>query len=368
MPTIGQKLEETRRRLDLSIEDVAHETRIHPSMIALIEDDDFSRFPSVSYAKSFIRKYSNHLGVDLEAAMEALDAGEAGKLGDNEWMGEMKRTIQKDRLVRGEPRPRLFRKRPGKPGGAPLFLNFLLLALIAALGVFYFLGFNAATPEAAKEEIVKGLKKANPFANETAAQAGPEIPSNPLHPADPAVALTRDGAANPGAGPLSPPAVRSEATEEGEAPSAPKGVETPASASPPGYPVIKPEVSLKFDDTLGRDSSDSAAAEPVKPVVDRVEKEASLRPRETPRLEIVEEALPPLRADDLPAVRKAVPEPQAQLRPEGTDPAATSKREAEPGRSPEPGASPKPEDATKPATKEPDSAQPVRAVPVAASE
>ena len=75
MPTIGQKLGKARRSRDLSIEDVAHETRIHPNMILCIEEDDFSHFPSVAYAKSFIRKYSDYLEVDISSEMSALNSG-----------------------------------------------------------------------------------------------------------------------------------------------------------------------------------------------------------------------------------------------------------------------------------------------------
>ena len=110
MPTIGQKLGETRRGKGITVEDVAHETRMHPNM-----------------------------------------------------MGEMKKTINKDRRFRLERQPKSSRRRPEKPGGAPLFLNFILITLIIALGVFYFLGYRASSVEEAREEIAKGINKANPF-------------------------------------------------------------------------------------------------------------------------------------------------------------------------------------------------------------
>ena len=167
MGTIGEILGDARRDSGLSIEDVAHETHIQPGTIRSIEEDDFSTFPSVAYAKSFIRKYAEFLDVDLSNALEALNSGVTVRLGDNELMDEMKRTIKKDRRFRLEKRPKAVRRKLDKPGSAPILLNLILFALIAALAVFYFLGFNTNNAEEAKQEITKGLQKANPFADES---------------------------------------------------------------------------------------------------------------------------------------------------------------------------------------------------------
>ena len=218
MPTIGKKLEETRLRHGYTVDDVAHETRIHPNMIIRIEEDDFSQFPSVAYAKSFIRKYSEHLGVDLGDALETLNAG-VMRLGDNELMGEMKKTIHKDRRFRLERTPKALRRRGHKPTGAPLFLNLVLGTLIVSLGLFYFLGYNAPTAQKAKEDIARSLgielPPAAPVANQppTAAEADPTAPiDNPLG------SLAPISPATPG--------------------------------TPPVYPPLKPAVDVSFDDTL----------------------------------------------------------------------------------------------------------------------
>ena len=150
MATIGQELGTTRREKGLSIEDVAHKTHIHSSTIRSIEADDFSMFPSVAYAKSFIRNYSEYLEVDLADFLEDLSTSETDRFSDNELMGEMKDTIKKDSLFRTGKKPLFSRRRPGKPGGAPVFLNFVLAVLIAALVIFYFLGYNAASIDEAK--------------------------------------------------------------------------------------------------------------------------------------------------------------------------------------------------------------------------
>ena len=272
MPTIGKKLEETRLRHGYTVDDVAHETRIHPNMIIRIEEDDFSQFPSVAYAKSFIRKYSEHLGVDLGDALETLNAG-VMRLGDNELMGEMKKTIHKDRRFLLERTPKALRRRGHKPTGAPLFLNLVLGTLIVSLGLFYFLGYNAPTAQRAKEDIARSLgielPPAAPVANQppTAAQPDPTAPiDNPLG----------------SLAPLSPA--------------------TPG--TPPVYPPLKPAVDVSFDDTLKPRPEKGAIAESV-----TAEPSALPRPRETPRMVISENPIAPPSAAPVPA-GNAPAEPQ----------------------------------------------------------
>lgn len=187
MSTIGQKLGDKRIERGLTVNDVAHVTRIHPNIILSIEEDDFSNFPSVSYAKSFLRLYSEHLGIDLSTSMDHLNNGTTWRLKDSEMMREMKKTIRKDRLFRLQGRYRSFRRRPDKPGGTPLFLNFVLFLLVAALGIFYFLGFNASTIEEAKSDIASGLSKAIRFGGTPGSDPGA---SNAV--AKPAVTLPPD--------------------------------------------------------------------------------------------------------------------------------------------------------------------------------
>ncbi len=327
MPTIGQKLGETRRDRGLSIEDVAHETRIHPAMIVRIEEDDFSQFPSVTYARSFIRQYSEHLGLDLAEALDTLNSGVA-RLGDHEMMGEMKRTIEKDRRFRLARFGRRPRRGPAKRA-APLFLNLILIVLMAALGLFYFLGYNAPTPQRAKEDIARALGLPLPDAPEGESGLAPE--PNPLNqPANSGLAQESS---------LAPPAQGAIA-----APPAPYEPGTP-----PIYPVLKPAVEVSLQE-------DPPALPSLPPATG-----AAPRPRETPALDLASDPLRPPVISELPGSRR--PEPQAVLRPEGTDPAAKIPRSPEPAQATpartEPGAkgtAPQPTQA------------PVRAVPVAASE
>jgi cytoskeletal protein RodZ len=63
--SIGQKLAAARKRRDLTVEDVAHETRIHVATLRHLEADDYSHFANYTYARSFLSMYGQHLGIEM---------------------------------------------------------------------------------------------------------------------------------------------------------------------------------------------------------------------------------------------------------------------------------------------------------------
>jgi transcriptional regulator with XRE-family HTH domain len=316
MPTIGKKLEEARRQEGLSVEDVAHETHIHSSMIRGIEDDDFSMFPSVTYAKSFLRQYSDLLGVDISDAVQDLNSGVMVRLGDNEFMNEMKKTIRKDRRFRLERRPRSVRRKLEKPGGAPIFLNLLLVVLIAALAIFYFLGFQTESPEEARKEIREGLARAIPFGEHA---EDPELPV--AGPPDFEVPLADNATTSKNRSERAP--TRLQAIDlDGETPAlasrqkANDGEEARFAAEP--TPVARESEALPKPDVVWQ------IRESMPHPLARREASAVARPpraRAVPGIRIeTEVSPPPIRSADLPAVRRILNEPAAELRPPGTEP------------------------------------------------
>jgi len=310
MATIGQKLGEARKEAGFSLADVSHETHIHANMIYSIEEDDFSKFASVAYAKSFIRNYAEFLEVDLGNSMEALDSSKTLRLGEHELMGEMKKTIKKDRRFRLQRNPKS-RRRLDKLGGAPVFLNIVLVALIASIVVFYFLGYKASTAQEAKDGIAKGLQKANPFGAEEvvpgeAELAGTEelVPENPLMdtPEKPVVAK--------------PTLQRVQLSLE-PAPESPAGTIT-FGESGVSKPVTSPE------DEIEKPNVDWSVEESKPTPLAKVgtPKPGDLKFRETPDLEIESEEVPvaPIQSAELPKIKQVLEEPAANLRPAGTDP------------------------------------------------
>lgn len=188
MATIGQQLTSARKELGLSVDDVAHETRIHANVIRSIEGDDFSMFASTTYARSFLKKYSDYLEIDVSEEIQALDNGTEVSLKNSELMDQVRDTLQNNRHMRRE-QPRRYRRKIEKPGGAPLFLGFILIVLFVSIGVFYFLGYKAESPEELKSEITKNLNKAGDLlkseelkADSPALKPSPDIPVNPLAP------------------------------------------------------------------------------------------------------------------------------------------------------------------------------------------
>jgi len=315
MATIGQKLAEAREDLGLSVDDAAHETRIHPNMILNIEEDDFSMFPSVSYARSFIRNYSEFLDVDLSHAMDALDSSVTGRLSENELMTDMKKTIKKERRFRLDRGPKVAKRRVEKAGGTPMFLNLLLLLLIGALGLFYFLGYNANTPEEARAEMAKGLERVNFFSEDSDDE---KIPVKP-------VGLATSAAEEmPVANVLSTEVSISEPAPVEEA----TGSVKPVSNVPNVAEIKKPDVKIDLEERPDPGQAIAASRDSVSA--------SRLRPHQSAAVNFSSglKNVPPLiRSEDLPAALRPKAEPEAMLRPRGTTPVTTPSGNAEVARS-----------------------------------
>jgi cytoskeletal protein RodZ len=76
--SFGQMLLAAREKRGLSIEDAAHETRIPAQRLRYLESDNIAAFGSLTYARSFIRQYSDFLGVDASRMLEELPEGALG--------------------------------------------------------------------------------------------------------------------------------------------------------------------------------------------------------------------------------------------------------------------------------------------------
>jgi cytoskeletal protein RodZ len=69
MKTVGVALKETRVERGYSIHDVEQGTKIRAKFLEAIEADDFSKLPSLSYAKGFVKNYSDFLGLNSEKTL-----------------------------------------------------------------------------------------------------------------------------------------------------------------------------------------------------------------------------------------------------------------------------------------------------------
>ena len=70
--SIGEQLAAVRREQELSIEEIAEQTRIGRHYITALEQDDFAVFPAEFYAVTFLRQYSDALGLASDDLVDAL--------------------------------------------------------------------------------------------------------------------------------------------------------------------------------------------------------------------------------------------------------------------------------------------------------
>lgn len=66
METLGQFLKREREFRGMSLEKLAGLTRINPSVLKQIEDDNLAAAPQSIYLKSFLKTYASHLGLDSQ--------------------------------------------------------------------------------------------------------------------------------------------------------------------------------------------------------------------------------------------------------------------------------------------------------------
>ena len=64
MKTVGSILREARTIKKLTLPQAEQATKIRLKFLSAIESDDYSNLPSLSYAKGFVKNYSEYLGLD----------------------------------------------------------------------------------------------------------------------------------------------------------------------------------------------------------------------------------------------------------------------------------------------------------------
>jgi len=69
MTKAGEKLQTTRLEKGLTLKDVAKGTKIKVDFLENIEDGEYNKLPSVSYAYGFVRSYAGFLGIPEKEIM-----------------------------------------------------------------------------------------------------------------------------------------------------------------------------------------------------------------------------------------------------------------------------------------------------------
>lgn len=136
--TFGQMLTAAREKRGLSIEDAAHETRIPAQRLRLLEAGNIAGFGSMTYARAFIRDYSEFLEVNADEFLadvpEGVLSGECDyrylTQSQGPWLREREKQVER---VTEPASPRLRSIKSPLPAALALFI--LVLAGTAMWGM-----------------------------------------------------------------------------------------------------------------------------------------------------------------------------------------------------------------------------------------
>src|SRR3954463_15808801 len=130
MEGLGKKLMEARLGRGLTIEEAERMTKIRPAQLAEIENEDFSQFASLAYAKGFLLIYGKFLDVDVSPYLEAFETSETLTTDGYSYLQEAQEP---------EPaRPVKSRRRSSAPssggGGRSSFMPLIIGVLVLVIG------------------------------------------------------------------------------------------------------------------------------------------------------------------------------------------------------------------------------------------
>src|SRR5947199_1560736 len=129
MPEIGSTLREARMRARIDMSEVETRTKIRAKYLRAIENEEWDLLPGPIYAKSFLRTYSDYLGLDSRTLIDEFKRRYEGPAeGDPRSAGR----------VAARERPRDRDRRPGRirpPAWTPI-----LLAVVAIVAILWVIG------------------------------------------------------------------------------------------------------------------------------------------------------------------------------------------------------------------------------------
>tara|TARA_A100001015_G_scaffold303276_1_gene392675 strand:+ start:585 stop:1439 length:855 start_codon:yes stop_codon:yes gene_type:complete len=110
MQTIGERLEEARKRKGISLREAAEATKVRGDFLASIEQNKFDFDLPDIYKRGFLKNYTRYLKLDVEKTMadynaQQLSNARLGKKGANEWFGHMEIKSEDDPAEEPRERP-----------------------------------------------------------------------------------------------------------------------------------------------------------------------------------------------------------------------------------------------------------------------
>ena len=208
MQTIGERLEEARKRKGISLREAAEATKIRGDFLASIEQNKFDFDLPEIYKRGFLKNYARYLKLDVEKILtdynaQQLSNSRLGKKAGAEWFGQMEvKKAEKAQAPEPEESPETLGRispRPAPPVGEPeaedpregedendktfylkiglIFVGTLALVFVVFGLIWAILGSgNDETAEAA-EAPTRELRD-TPTASETLAGGEPETPAS----------------------------------------------------------------------------------------------------------------------------------------------------------------------------------------------
>ena len=124
MEGLGKKLQEARLARNLTLEEAGRMTKIRPGRLQEIENEDFSEFASLAYAKGFLLIYGKFLDVDVSPYLEAFETSETVTVDGYSYL--------QDNPAPKPSRPVVARKHTG--GGRGSFIPFVIGVIVLVVG------------------------------------------------------------------------------------------------------------------------------------------------------------------------------------------------------------------------------------------
>jgi cytoskeletal protein RodZ len=125
MEGLGKKLQEARLARNLTLDEAARITKIRPARLQEIENDDFSEFSSLAYAKGFLLIYGKFLDVDVSPYLEAFETSDSVTVDGYAYL--------QDNPAPKPSRPAVTRRRSDSDGRGS-FLPFLIGVVVLVVG------------------------------------------------------------------------------------------------------------------------------------------------------------------------------------------------------------------------------------------
>ena len=176
--SVGKKLMAARTQRGLLVEDVAFKTHIPAARLRDLENDDFSNFANLTYAKGFLKIYSRYLNLDLDDYLDQFSTSEFANISGHDYIQSANTGLTSLSMAVAP------QERDGISGVVWIIVG--LLALLIGIPVYYWKRPHEPAPVPTVPVTVVEPPKAK-VVEPVAAPADPSASANGETPATPTV-------------------------------------------------------------------------------------------------------------------------------------------------------------------------------------